>query len=82
MPKPVGPICVPCGRESKCIGNGVVVIIMAQDRPYEAYHADMYQCPFCKHIYISGFSDNPFATHYDGHIMDALAEAEVTVHYA
>jgi hypothetical protein len=50
------PVCVKCQIELRPQRNGVGVLDMAKDEPYQLCEADMYRCPGCGFEVVIGFA--------------------------
>lgn len=62
MPRP---ICVECEIEYRPEKNGVIAEEMATGiGSYKIWHADLWKCPVCGHLLISGYGQNAIAEHY------------------
>lgn len=64
MPKLV---CGKCQVELKPFKNGIVVAEMFQrnTKIYKLWNADLWECPKCDHTIVAGFSQKPFAEHFE-----------------
>jgi hypothetical protein len=64
MPKIV---CVPCKVEFVVEKTGVTCCNMfgTPPRPYELMGADAWRCPSCGSVVLAGFSELPFAQHFE-----------------
>ena len=61
MPRP---ICVKCQIEYRPETNGVVAEEMATGLgSYKIWSGDLWKCPICEHLIISGFGNEPLAHH-------------------
>jgi len=59
------PVCVKCKCELHPEKNGVGVLDMADEKPYELYDADLWKCPKCGMEVVGGFGYNPISAHYE-----------------
>jgi len=57
--------------------NAVTVVLHFSDPPlpYEAWQADLWECPKCKAQICTGFAPRPIAEHYDKEQMDKVLAA-------
>ena len=57
MAKPILPICVKCNVSMFPKKNGATALLMAYNppEPYEAYSADLLECPRCHYQVLSGY---------------------------
>lgn len=62
------PVCVKCGIEMKRIKSGVVALTQFQNppQPYQAFMADLFECPDCQNQVLSGYGDKPCWQHFEG----------------
>lgn len=61
----LGPVCVKCNIEMRCVENAVEVMLMAFNtaQPYQAYVTNEYLCPICGcSIRLATDSAKPFWT--------------------
>jgi hypothetical protein len=60
--------------------NGVYVLVLdADQRPYQIWHGDLWECPACKHRSIFGWGQNPIAEHYEDSFKGWLNEVTFTI---
>ena len=64
------PICANCEIEYRPEKNGIRVCEHASFGPYKIWQADLWKCPKCEHLLISGFGFNAESEHY----MDGFKE--------
>jgi len=72
------PVCVECGHKMPIRKQGIVVLEQFQcpPVPYQAWMADLHECPNCHRQVASGFADNPFWQHFES---APVPEAYVTI---
>ena len=60
------PICVKCSKKTTRKKSGVTVVYMfsVPAQPYQAYQADLHECPECKQKIIAGQAMVPFWEHF------------------
>ena len=59
------PICVECQIEYRPEKNGVIAEEMATGiGSYKIWSADLWKCPVCGHLIISGYGRNAVAEHF------------------
>ena len=71
MPKP---ICVNCESEYVSEKNNVIAEELAGFGSYQLWFADLWKCPKCGHLLITGFGAHPWAEHWQN---DYKAKLEV-----
>ena len=57
--------------------NGVCVVLYAYNPPVpcEAFAADIWACRGCDNQIVTGYSEYPIATHYDGRMGGVMRQA-------
>lgn len=59
------PICVKCNREMKAERNGVTAEELLKDgSSYKLWSTDMFKCPDCGALVLSGFGHSPIAENF------------------
>jgi hypothetical protein len=71
-------ICVKCEIEFRCEKNGVHVHeLMREDTAvYKIWDADLWKCPGCGILIVSGFGQEPVAEHFETEQMQAVLASE------
>ena len=70
------PVCVKCNTEFLPEKNGVVVVDTASFGDYEAWAADMYECPVCHAQIVVGFSYQAYKEHFEEGFMEHVKAME------
>lgn len=58
------PVCIKCNRELHPETNGVGVLDINDNGPYELWDADKWKCPGCGLEVVGGFGSGPISAHY------------------
>ena len=66
------PVCTKCHCELRPETNGIGVLDMNDNGPYELYDADLWKCPKCGIEIIGGFGFNPISAHYMPDFKEAI----------
>ena len=59
------PVCVKCNCELRPETNGVGVVDITDNGPYELWDADKWKCPKCGMEVIGGFGEKCISAHYE-----------------
>lgn len=62
MPRPA---CAKCGIEYRPETNDVVVELMASFGSYQLWCADLWKCPICGHLLLTGYGQRAWAQHFE-----------------
>ena len=67
-------VCLDCQVEFRIEKNGVlgVDMFLAPPQPYQIYDCDAWKCPGCGRVILAGFSDFPFAKHFEPGFLERL----------
>lgn len=71
-------VCAECQVEMRCKTNEVYVVEMADFGPYKVWSADLWNCPECGHLTITGFGVECIAEHYQDPFEGILAKARAS----
>jgi hypothetical protein len=69
MPRPV---CVKCEVEYRPEKNDIVVEEIVSFGSYKLWCADLWKCPGCEHLLITGYGNQAFAEHYQNNYKEIL----------
>jgi len=73
------PVCCKCNLEMVLAKVNVVALYMraTPPTPVEAYYADMFQCPKCKHEALIRFASCRHWSHFDGTTAPSINRVDV-----
>lgn len=76
------PLCVHCQVEMACEKNDAKIIRMSfsPPAPYQIFNSDLWKCPGCGVLVISGWARKPLAEHFDDDFAAELAAAQAEAH--
>lgn len=70
-------VCVSCNIQYRPEKNGVYITEFFTDgKPYKVWMADLWKCPKCGHLLITGFGNNPISEHYKDDFLNTLNLSE------
>jgi len=61
--RPLGPICVRCGRHMRLKKIGILVKETGNSEGNQVWSSDMWECPKCKHQVLLGFGQEPLTVY-------------------
>lgn len=73
-------VCVKCEVEYKPEKNGVRVCEYASFGAWGIWQADLWKCPKCGHLIITGFGFNPESEHYMNGFKKLLKEVDFNLY--
>lgn len=75
------PICLPCQKFYRVEKNGFIFaeMIPVDDAKvhwsgYAVWSGDLWKCPGCGHLLISGFGQKPISRHYDEDFVEMMGK--------
>ena len=74
------PVCVTCQVEFRVKRNDIAAELMAAERSYQVWSADLWECPSCHFQIVSGFGACPIFEHFQAGYIYSLERQSVNGH--